>query len=111
MRIRIIKVPRGDAPELVRKVWVGVELEAPAGLTEPGGEFVGIDGKPKQLGDPGPYTKAWCVPAEAGLMALSLSDKPGSTTAVNWWKPRIVRGDGRNTDFVFAEDEAMPIGD
>ncbi|HSX48807.1 MAG TPA: hypothetical protein VLE44_00945 [Candidatus Saccharimonadales bacterium] len=73
-RIRIVDTPPGQAPEWVRKEWIGLELPVEDVDLE-GGFSIGIKGgKPENLG-------GYPIRTEDAISAL----KEKSPKAANWW--------------------------
>lgn len=102
--IRVKKTPDGEAPEWVRKGWIGVELlclfytdESPAyGDVAP---FGVLSGQPAA-----PRGKVYIVPQEQAITALMNS----SPNAACWWEDHgFPRGDG--SMFSFGADEADEV--
>lgn len=85
MKIEIIARPSGQAPELIREAWVGLELEA---QMDPGGLYVGVLGGKASSDNIGGYT----VAGNEALEAL----RAKHPEAARWWEensPYISFGD------------------
>lgn len=94
MKIMIIKVPRGEAPEWVRRAWVGLVLPCSGVLSGPG---VGVlTGKPSNHGK-----KTYRAPQDAALKILAQTEPE----AVDWWRALGYPKQGKT--FGFCEDEVM----
>lgn len=79
MRVKVIKVPFGDAPELVRREWVGLVLEAegePSACKEMGLESL------EDIPDRGLH---FHVPAGAAFEVLARK----SPDAANWFRRNV----------------------
>ena len=79
-RLRITSIPPGQAPEWVRKEWVGLELpvEEDAPKSEEGIQFGIKGGKPENLG-------GYPIRTSDAISAL----KEKSPLAANWWKQNL----------------------
>ncbi len=102
--IRINKIPHGEAPEWVRKAWVGLELPCVGVMSFGKGAVTGVkSGKETQV-----ELLGLCVPQKDALEAL----EKVSRGAADWWadegypKPISVE-DGY---FFFNESEAEILG-
>ncbi len=76
-KILVVKAPPGDAPEEVRRAWVGLTLPAYPQF----GKEVGYGSLSKDVVFEG---DAFCVPAAKALEALRLK----SPEAADWWGER-----------------------
>lgn len=74
-KIRIVDVPPGDAPEWVRKEWVGLELPVATAAPEDSLQIGVLGGEPQNLGG---------YPVESKIAVEILSKK--SPEAAQWWK-------------------------
>lgn len=94
--IRIIKLPEGEAPEIVRKAWLGLILPCSptVGWSNEGEELKVLSGKkiPKRYG--------FSVPQAEAIKILSKSNRKAAT----WWKKHGFPQAGKY--FGFDESEA-----
>lgn len=91
--MRIIKVPAGDAPEDIRRHWVGVKLGA---VTFNGGKSSLLTGKLVGVG-------GYMVLADAAIEAL----EKNSEEAAAWFRKLFTKGSGRH--LIFGADEVEII--
>lgn len=76
-KVLIVAIPPGEAPEWVRKAWVGLEL--PFENPEPGGYVGGVlTGKPVNR-------SGFSVPTEQALEILRKSNQDACT----WWETNV----------------------
>jgi len=83
--LRILRTPPGEAPEEIRRAWVGIELPLRRGETEPTyHQSVGV------LSQQGPeVTSGYAVDGRAAVAALASQ----SSVAAAWWRenaPHVV---------------------
>ena len=76
-RIKIIATPHGQAPEWVRKGWVGVEIPLPE-QTSGGVQMGARGGKAENVG-------GYQVDTDAAIAAL----KEKAPEAAQWWKDNV----------------------
>ncbi len=98
-KIRIVGVPPGQAPDWVRKEWIGVEIPLVGSLPERG-LLIGARG-----GEPDPRSKnGHTVTLAEALTALRVK----SPKAAEWWDNCLVAQVGQK--LVFARDvcEVIP---
>ncbi len=96
MRVMIIKIPQGEAPEWVRKAWIGLTLPCSGMTLSSSGVLSGAiveDGE------------GYRVPQQAACEILA-KEQPA---AAQWWKDHGYPKPGRA--FVFYEDEVLFLGD
>jgi len=79
-RIRIIAVPPGQAPEEVRKQWIGVEIPLSIEQDAAGFDFGVFGGKP----DPRNMT-GYKVDIDEAICALTEKNTAESSMATKWW--------------------------
>ncbi len=87
VRIRIVKVPAGQAPLWVREAWVGVEIPLVETEQAVSGQQVGALGgaaSPENL-------QGYEVHGSAALTALC---KAGKSEAADWWRMHSALGGG-----------------
>lgn len=94
IRVMIIKVPQGEAPEWVRQAWVGLVLPCTGTTLSSSGVLSG------QLVDHG---EGFRVPQQEACEILTKA----SPVAAKWWKDNGYPRPGRA--FVFYEDEVMVL--
>ena len=96
-RIRIVRVPAGEAPLFVRQVWVGLELPCDPYLGYPSGgmERGVLSGQESLFNRCG-----FSVPQDEALDILEAVSPP----AAQWWKEHGFPREGQY--FGFAQDEA-----
>ena len=101
MKIKIIKIPDGFAPEWVRKQWVGLKMPARPAFSNPcafgvlgpaNSDDVVLQGKAKKGVD------YYLVDKDTALDALAKK----SAEAANWFKQNLDKG---TENFGFAKDE------
>ncbi|MDO8510070.1 MAG: hypothetical protein Q7S15_00405 [bacterium] len=100
-RIRIIKIPAGEAPLEVRRAWVGLELpcDPVCGYPDSGSEIGVVSKEPLRFNRYG-----YSVP-QAEAIAILVRHAPA---AAAWWRDHCFpRAEG--TCFGFGEDEAEII--
>jgi len=97
-RIKIIKIPQGEAPEEIRREWVGIFLpcEPILGFSN-STQFGAVTGRKKQ------NSYSFHVPQIEAIEALE-KKSPG---AAKWWREHHYPQP--NMNFVFDEDEAEII--
>jgi hypothetical protein len=88
--LRIVRTPPGEAPEVIRRAWVGVDLPLRRGETEPGRHLtVGV------LSYQAPeMTTGYAVDGRVAVKALASH----SPEAAAWWRehaPHVVARGGR----------------
>lgn len=77
MKIKIVAVPRGEAPLWVRRGWIGVEIPLPE--QEKGGIQMGVlGGRPENEG-------GYQVDIKSAIGAL----KKKSPRAAKWWRDNV----------------------
>lgn len=95
VRIRIVKTPRGEAPENIRDAWVGLEFEAQV----------------ENLSTHGVLTKDRLPIAKRYLLleteALDLLEKAGKSQALKWWRDNGFPEEG--SCFAFEADEVIEL--
>ncbi len=80
VRVKIIKIPRGGAPEEVRRFWVGMELVAAKMTPDMGGEERNL-----VTGQAQPKREAYVVPTNYALSKLELRSK----MAAEWFHKNV----------------------
>jgi hypothetical protein len=109
MQIRIISTPSGEAPESVRRAWVGLVLPVPrAWAGRRNLRTVGVLSGPKGffgsfLARLGGQTKreAGCVVAADKAVEILSQNAP---EAAAWWRQNAARSIAKGKYFMFAED-------
>jgi len=81
-RIRIIATPPGEAPESVRRSWVGLELPLPRG--DPGWprKLSAVGVLSNQTGE---AVRGYVVDGKVALLALEFHD----SAAARWWRENV----------------------
>jgi hypothetical protein len=100
-RVRIVSVPPGEAPEYIRRAWVGLELPVAGGRAGPqtGGAFGVLSNQPMGYG-PG-----YAVDGATAVRLLAAKDPD----AAAWWResaPHVLRG---GYQLVFPADVCEPV--
>ncbi len=96
-KIMIVKVPRGEAPEEIKKAWVGMVLPC-IGKFPPYGALGALSGKPAES-----YGLNFLVHQDDALKVLHQKQP----AAAKWWYAHGFPKDGRC--FAFCEDEAVVL--
>ena len=97
-QIRIIKVPRGNAPEWVRQAWVGCVLPD-LGPPANGRSFGLLTRTPRNA------QGASCVPMQIALEILAEK----SPDAATWFRDTLGQGRITSDKFVFQPDECEVV--
>jgi hypothetical protein len=116
MEIRIVNVPPGEAPEAIRRAWVGLVL--PLAPREKGpralAAFGVVAGPRGLLGTlwrlfTGRYTRGvqYAVPVDAAIAAL----EEASPDAAAWWREKTPHLIGRSRTFGFAAEVCEEIAE
>jgi hypothetical protein len=96
--IMIVKIPRGEAPEHIRRAWLGLVLPCIGKSTSESAQGV-LTGKTVNYGK-----KFYYVPHTPALSALEQVDPQ----AAEWWKAHGYPMP--DTVFTFCEDEVKVLG-
>lgn len=89
-KIKIVKIPKGPAPEEIRKQWVGLEIDHAKYLVSDEVNFL--------TGRKAPRRMAICVPKLTALSALAKKSRQGA----KWFRENMPSGMNFLT---FGEDE------
>jgi hypothetical protein len=97
-KIRIIATPPGQAPEEIRKSWVGLEMETLGQVPADAVLCGAVDGRPSEVNNNG-----FRVTASEALRVLEAA----APKAARWWQERSVLRDGSAAELVFKKDVCL----
>ena len=112
MRIRVVKTPPGEAPETVRKAWVGLTLEA-LGRRAICAETVGVVSKPRtrfgvlvaRLLGGTRLEHGYVIDAGHAIEVLTTH----APEAAQWWRQNAARAIAPGQLFMFTSDACEEV--
>lgn len=84
MKVRIVSTPPGDAPEEVRRAWIGVVLEGEAFRSKPGWHVGGV-----LTGQEVENPSGFIVPVRDAIAALGILHSGAAAWWTKWYETMI----------------------